>query len=87
MCSSSEPHFSYDPRREFLAFGYGAQLPPQWAVSHAFALNGNNANPKVSGVAGLLAAYSQAIQNVKLHGPTNFAPIINIGKAARTLTS
>jgi hypothetical protein len=46
-------------------------------VSHAFALNGNNANPKVVGVAGLLAAYAQAIQTVRLHGPTNFAPIIN----------
>ena len=67
----------YDPRQEFQAFGYGAQLPPQWAVSHAFALSGNNANPKVVGVAGLLAAYAQAIQTVRLHGPTNFAPIIN----------
>jgi hypothetical protein len=54
-------------------------LPPQNVLSHAFALNGNNANPKVVGVAGLLAAYAQAIQTVTLHGPTNFAPIITIG--------
>ena len=76
LFSSSTPfRFSFTPCSQ--AFGYGAQLPPQWVVSHAFALNGNNASPKVVGVAGLLAAYAQAIQTVRLHGPTNFAPIIN----------
>eukprot|EP00730_Choanoeca_flexa_P016796 TRINITY_DN8003_c0_g1_i1.p3 TRINITY_DN8003_c0_g1~~TRINITY_DN8003_c0_g1_i1.p3 ORF type:complete len:114 (+),score=24.26 TRINITY_DN8003_c0_g1_i1:1191-1532(+) len=40
-------------------------------------LNGNPANPFCHGVPGIEAAYQQAITNVQLWGPTNFAPIIN----------
>eukprot|EP00041_Stephanoeca_diplocostata_P031275 m.971104 g.971104 ORF g.971104 m.971104 type:complete len:571 (-) comp23926_c0_seq9:3608-5320(-) len=66
----------YDTDKLFPAFGYGGKLP-SGAVSHGFALNGNEENPHCQGVEGVLQAYHQAIQSVKLWGPTNFAPVIN----------
>merc|ERR1711997_278249 len=44
--------------------------------SHEFFLNLSN-SPFCAGVDGLLGAYWHAIQNVRLYGPTNFAPVIN----------
>ncbi len=46
-------------------------------VSHEFPLNGNPANPYCYGVHGIVEAYRQAVDSVKLYGPTNMAPIIN----------
>jgi hypothetical protein len=39
--------------------------------------NGSPTNPYCHGIAGVLAAYESALINTQLHGPTNFAPIIN----------
>jgi hypothetical protein len=50
---------------------------PGGAVSHCFALNGNPSAPSCAGVAGIQAAYRQALNNVSLSGPTCFAPVIN----------
>lgn len=66
----------YDSDKMFPALGYGAKIPPNMEVSHAFALNFNAANPFCSGVQGVLDAYKSCIQRVELYGPTNFAPII-----------
>ncbi|XP_051737595.1 copine-3 isoform X2 [Ctenopharyngodon idella] len=67
----------YDSDKMFPAFGFGAQIPPTWQVSHEFPLNFNPANPFCAGVEGVVEAYRICLPQVKLYGPTNFAPIIN----------
>ncbi|XP_040494177.1 copine-1 isoform X2 [Ursus maritimus] len=67
----------YDSDKLFPAFGFGAQVPPDWQVSHEFALNFNPSNPYCTGIQGIVGAYRQALPQVRLCGPTNFAPIIN----------
>ncbi|XP_020778827.2 copine-3-like isoform X1 [Boleophthalmus pectinirostris] len=67
----------YDSDKMFPAFGFGAQIPPSWQVSHEFPLNFNPANPFCAGVEGIVEAYRICLPQVKLYGPTNFSPIIN----------
>ncbi len=60
-------------------WGYGAQIPlanGQRVVSWDFAINGSDSNPEVHGMDGVMEAYTRAITNITLSGPTNFAPII-----------
>ena len=66
---------SYDTDRKFPVYGFGARLPTG-ETSHCWPLNGNYQQPEVSGVDGILAAYSMAMSNIILHGPTNFSPLI-----------
>lgn len=66
----------YIPEGYVTALGFGAILPGQGNTpSFDFSLTGD-ADPRVPGVSGLLAAYEQAVKNVTLAGPTNFAPLI-----------
>ncbi|XP_069073324.1 copine-2 [Pleurodeles waltl] len=67
----------YDSDKMFPALGFGAQLPPDWKVSHEFAINFNPTNPFCSGVEGIVQAYSACLPHVRFYGPTNFSPIIN----------
>uniref|UniRef100_A0A3P9AFV6 C2 domain-containing protein n=1 Tax=Esox lucius TaxID=8010 RepID=A0A3P9AFV6_ESOLU len=67
----------YDTDKLFPAFGFGAQVPPHFKVSHEFALNFNPSNPYCTGIQGIVEAYRTALPQVKLYGPTNFSPIIN----------
>ncbi|ELW46914.1 Copine-3 [Tupaia chinensis] len=67
----------YDADKMFPAFGFGAQIPPQWQVSHEFPMNFNPANPYCNGIQGIVEAYRACLPQVKLYGPTNFSPIIN----------
>lgn len=67
----------YDSDKLFPAFGFGAEVPPDWQVSHEFPLNFNPSNPYCAGIQGIVDAYRQALPQVRLYGPTNFAPIIN----------
>ncbi|KAF3703377.1 Copine-3 [Channa argus] len=67
----------YDSDKMFPAFGFGAQLPPSWQVSHEFPINFNPSNPFCAGIEGVVHAYQQCLPQVKLYGPTNFSPIIN----------
>jgi len=41
-------------------------------------LNGNVFAPEVDGINGVIDAYKNALKNVELYGPTNFAPIIEL---------
>ncbi|XP_065114604.1 copine-3 isoform X1 [Paramisgurnus dabryanus] len=66
----------YDSDKMFPAFGFGAQIPPNWQVSHEFPLNFNPSNPYCTGIEGVVQAYRSCLPQVKLYGPTNFAPII-----------
>ncbi|XP_053268228.1 copine-3 isoform X2 [Pleuronectes platessa] len=67
----------YDSDKMFPAFGFGAQIPPTWQVSHEFPINFNPSNPFCAGIEGVVQAYRQCLPQVKLYGPTNFSPIIN----------
>uniref|UniRef100_A0AAR2L7A6 Copine-2 n=1 Tax=Pygocentrus nattereri TaxID=42514 RepID=A0AAR2L7A6_PYGNA len=67
----------YDSDKMFPALGFGAQLPPDWKVSHEFAINFDPTNPFCAGVEGIVQAYSNCLPHIRFYGPTNFAPIIN----------
>ncbi|XP_012499001.1 PREDICTED: copine-3 [Propithecus coquereli] len=67
----------YDADKMFPAFGFGAQIPPQWQVSHEFPMNFNPSNPYCNGIQGIVDAYRACLPQIKLYGPTNFSPIIN----------
>ncbi|XP_071960515.1 copine-8-like isoform X2 [Antedon mediterranea] len=67
----------YDTDKLFPVFGFGAKLPPNGAISHDFPVNFNYQNPFVSNVDGIIGAYRNCLPQIQLHGPTNFAPIIN----------
>lgn len=67
----------YDSNKMFPVFGFGAQLPPSWQVSHEFPVNFNPSNPFCAGIEGVVQAYQQCLPQIKLWGPTNFSPVIN----------
>ncbi|XP_028288420.1 copine-3-like [Parambassis ranga] len=67
----------YDSTKMFPVFGFGAQVPPSWQVSHEFPINFNPSHPFCEGIEGVVHAYRQCLPQVKLWGPTNFSPIIN----------
>ncbi|KAL3082796.1 hypothetical protein niasHS_010598 [Heterodera schachtii] len=66
----------YNRSKLFEAYGFGAKIPPAFAVSHMFPLRLNNNESVMYGVAGVLEAYRYAVLNTHLFGPTNFAPTI-----------
>jgi len=69
----------YDSDKKIPVFGFGATVPPTTnRASHCFALNGNIFDPEVDGLEGVIEAYKNALKNVNLYGPTNFAPIIEL---------
>ncbi|XP_066554476.1 copine-9 [Amia ocellicauda] len=77
----------YDSDKLFPAYGFGAKLPPDGKISHAFPLNGDNENPNCIGIEGVLEAYFQSLRTVQLYGPTNFAPVINqVARSAADVT-
>ncbi|KAL5701490.1 Protein BONZAI 3 [Ranunculus cassubicifolius] len=70
----------YDSDKRFQAWGFGGRTTGG-VVSHCFNLNGNPNESEVDGVNGIMAAYSSALHNVALAGPTLFGQVIN--KAAQ----
>ncbi|KAF3965039.1 hypothetical protein CMV_010732 [Castanea mollissima] len=70
----------YDSDRCFPALGFGGRTC-DGTTSHCFNLNGSASAFKVEGVEGIMAAYSSALHNVALAGPTLFGQVIN--KAAQ----
>ncbi|XP_059186212.1 copine-9-like [Centropristis striata] len=77
----------YDSDKLFPAYGFGAKLPPDGKISHAFPLNSKAENPNCVGIEGVLEAYFQSLRTVQLYGPTNFAPVINqVARCAAEVT-
>ncbi|XP_036848444.1 copine-4 isoform X4 [Manis javanica] len=72
----------YDSDKMFPAFGFGARIPPEYTVSHDFAINFNEDNPECAGIQGVVEAYQSCLPKLQLYGPTNIAPIIQ--KVARS---
>ncbi|XP_076869417.1 copine-4 isoform X2 [Brachyhypopomus gauderio] len=66
----------YDSDKMFPAFGFGARIPPEFKVSHDFAVNFNEDNPECAGIQGVVEAYQNCLPKIQLYGPTNIAPII-----------
>ncbi|KAM9445060.1 copine-9 isoform 2-T2 [Clarias gariepinus] len=66
----------YDSDKLFPAYGFGAKIPPDGNVSHAFPLNSDCENSNCVGIEGVLEAYYECLRTVQLYGPTNFAPVI-----------
>uniref|UniRef100_A0A3Q1F802 Copine-3 n=1 Tax=Acanthochromis polyacanthus TaxID=80966 RepID=A0A3Q1F802_9TELE len=66
----------YDSNQMFPVFGFGAQVPPTWQVSHEFPVNFNPSNPFCPGIEGVVDAYQKCLRQLKLWGPTNFSPVI-----------
>ncbi|XP_031407026.1 protein BONZAI 3-like isoform X2 [Punica granatum] len=64
----------YDSDRRFPAWGFGGRTY-DGSVSHCFNLSPSG--HEVEGVEGIMAAYSGAIHNVSLAGPTLFGQVIN----------
>lgn len=57
--------------------GFGAKIPPNFDVSHQFALNGNLAHPYCTSVDEILLHYRTSLNTIQFYGPTNFSPVIN----------
>ncbi|XP_064835715.1 copine-4-like [Oncorhynchus masou masou] len=66
----------YDSDKMFPVFGFGGQIPPDFKVSHDFAVNFDEDNPECSGIQGVVEAYQACLPKIQLYGPTNIAPII-----------
>lgn len=61
----------------FAAFGFGAELPGSPGMTSSCFPLGLTDNPHCIGVEGILEAYTNALSQVTLSGPTNFAPLID----------
>ncbi|OCT74230.1 copine-4 [Xenopus laevis] len=73
----------YDSDKMFPVYGFGARIPPDFKVSHDFAINFNEDNPECAGIQGVVEAYQNCLPKLQLYGPTNIAPIIQkVAKAA-----
>lgn len=66
----------YDSDKQFVAYGFGARIPPNAKANHCFPLTYNPTNPEVPGIPGLMQAYANVLATSELYGPTNFAPCI-----------
>ncbi len=69
----------YDSDGMIPLWGYGALIPisnGRKINSWDFAINGDDANPSVQGIQGVMEAYRHALTNIELSGPTYFAHII-----------
>ena len=65
---------AYDYDQLFPVYGYGAQLF-DGQTHHCFPLTFSD-NPNVLGIEGVLSVYKFVLPQIRLFGPTNFAPII-----------
>ncbi|VDN21697.1 unnamed protein product [Gongylonema pulchrum] len=63
----------YNRHGRIAALGFGAQTPPDYRVSHLFFLNGDQRDPHVSGIDGLLDAYRSALLTVRPYAPTDYS--------------
>lgn len=71
----------YSADQSFPVYGFGAQLDEKSKQkdenSYCFALNGDIFNPNVTRVKGILAAYNNSINKVKLGSFNNLSLVLN----------
>mmetsp|Transcript_6632 Transcript_6632/g.11833 ORF Transcript_6632/g.11833 Transcript_6632/m.11833 type:complete len:609 (-) Transcript_6632:772-2598(-) len=58
------------------AYGFGANLPPEWKTSHCFSLTGSPQDPFCRGIDGVIAAYHATLSAVQFHGPTVLSHVL-----------
>ncbi|KAK3561822.1 hypothetical protein QTP86_017071 [Hemibagrus guttatus] len=75
--SSRFPMTSYALDKRFSALGFGARIPPNYEVSHDFAINFNPDDDECEEIQGVVEAYQNCLPKIQLYGPTNVAPIIS----------
>ena len=63
----------YDHDKIYPCYGFGGRGGSKKQVSHCFPLNGNESDPGVHGVKGILASYADALTKWGLSGPTVFS--------------
>lgn len=66
----------YDSDKEYPFYGFGAQVAGYTQVSHCFPLNGDPKNPSIKGVDAVIEAYREILPNLRMSGPTYFAPLL-----------
>ncbi|XP_078256981.1 copine-7 isoform X2 [Rhinoraja longicauda] len=71
----------YDSDKRFSALGFGARIPPNYVVSHNFAINFSSEDEECEGIQGVVESYQSCLPKIQLYGPTNVSPII--GKVAK----
>ena len=64
----------YDNDQLFPVYGFGAYFNGYF--SHCYPLTFSESNPNVEGLEGILNSYSRALNQIQLHGPTHFSPVI-----------
>ncbi|CAB1339431.1 unnamed protein product, partial [Coregonus sp. 'balchen'] len=67
----------YDSDKRFSALGFGARIPPNYEVSHDFAINFNPEDDECEEIQGVVEAYQNCLPKIQLYGPTNVTPIIS----------
>jgi hypothetical protein len=63
----------YHTDQKFPVFGFGGNVAGE--VSHCFNLTFSS-SPEVAGLEGIVGVYKHALTQVKLAGPTLFAPLL-----------
>ncbi|ORX52100.1 Copine-domain-containing protein [Piromyces finnis] len=66
----------YDSNKLIGAYGYGGCFNKSDTPEFSHPLTNDPDKPNVLGTRGVLDIYTHALKNVKLYGPTNFAPMI-----------
>lgn len=76
----------YDHDKQFPLYGFGGKPVAGQPADHCFPLNGNESNPDVEGVHGILNTYYDSLKRVQLSGPTLFGQIIGQASAIAAST-
>jgi uncharacterized protein YegL len=66
----------YDTNKLMGVYGYGGCFNKSASPHFAYPLTNDPEKPNVLGTRGVLDIYTHALKDVKLYGPTNFAPMI-----------
>jgi hypothetical protein len=66
----------YDSDKLIPVFGFGGVPRGQHHVNHCFSLTGDESNPYVPGVPGVVEAYHRGLETTSLSGPTHFSGIL-----------
>lgn len=82
---------SYSSDTRIPAYGFGANLPPNYSVSHCFPISEHElGDPFCNGIEGLISAYKATLNRIQLFGPTMFSEVlrtVNIFVSRRTEAS
>jgi vacuolar-type H+-ATPase subunit F/Vma7 len=73
----------YDSDKAFPVFGFGGQVGGE--TNHCFPLTFDESHPEVNDVKGIMNAYNNSFNYVRLSGPTKFSHIIQ--RASRDISS